>query len=315
MNPNMKQGARHPIKVVAARTGLSAHVIRAWEKRYGAVEPGRTESNRRFYADSDVQRLSLLRQATQLGRSIGHLAGMSTEELAALIDEDRAAGSALPLRARSSRLPPDADLHLRECLAAIHEFDASALESALLHASVALPVNELIGGLLIPTMIKVGESWQRGELRVAEEHMATAVVRTFIGNLIASFRPDANAPRLLVATPAGQRHEFGALAVAAMAAADGWRVTYLGPDLPATEIAHAAVQSSARAVALSVVYPTDDVHLAPQIEHLRRLLSPVTPILMGGMGAEAYRRNLGPSAVTFIPDLPGLRRELRQLAS
>ena len=69
------------IKVVARRTGLSAHVIRIWEKRYGAVEPERTDTNRRLYSDEQIERLSLLRDITQAGHSIGHVAKLPTEKL------------------------------------------------------------------------------------------------------------------------------------------------------------------------------------------------------------------------------------------
>ena len=81
----------HPIRVVARRTGLTPHVIRAWEKRYGAVTPHRTETNRRLYSQEDVERLTLLRRSTLLGRSIGQIAKMSTEELRRLVGEDETA--------------------------------------------------------------------------------------------------------------------------------------------------------------------------------------------------------------------------------
>ena len=81
----------HPIRVVAKRTGLSPHVIRAWEKRYEAVRPTRTPTGRRVYSNEDLERLMLLRQATLLGRSIGQIAKVPTEELRAIVEEDEAA--------------------------------------------------------------------------------------------------------------------------------------------------------------------------------------------------------------------------------
>jgi DNA-binding transcriptional MerR regulator len=81
--------AHQAIKVVARRTGLSAHVIRIWEKRYGAVEPERTGTNRRLYSDEQIERLSLLRDITQAGHSIGHVAKLPTEKLRQLAKESR----------------------------------------------------------------------------------------------------------------------------------------------------------------------------------------------------------------------------------
>jgi DNA-binding transcriptional MerR regulator len=79
---------RHPIQVVVRRTGLTADVLRAWEKRYGVIEPGRSEGGRRLYSDRDIERLRLLRRATGAGRRISQIAGLATEELAALVKED-----------------------------------------------------------------------------------------------------------------------------------------------------------------------------------------------------------------------------------
>src|SRR5215213_3572133 len=91
---------RHPIGVVARRTGLKPDLIRAWERRYGAVEPGRTETRRRFYSDADIERLLLLRRVVNTGRGISQVAGLPNEELEALV----AAEPAPPAAARPPAL-------------------------------------------------------------------------------------------------------------------------------------------------------------------------------------------------------------------
>src|SRR5919206_4189304 len=83
--------ARHPIGVVAERTGLSPDLLRVWERRYRAVEPSRSGDGQRAYSDADIERLRLLRLATTAGRSIGQVARLATEELARLVGEDEAA--------------------------------------------------------------------------------------------------------------------------------------------------------------------------------------------------------------------------------
>ena len=96
--------AHQSIKVVARRTGLSAHVIRIWEKRYGAMEPERTGTNRRLYSDEQIERLSLLREITQNGHSIGHVAKLPTDKLRELARESHA-GNGQPSRAVAARSP------------------------------------------------------------------------------------------------------------------------------------------------------------------------------------------------------------------
>ena len=92
--------SRYPIRVVIARTGLTADVLRAWERRYGAVRPQRSAGGQRLYSEEDVTRLTLLRRATLAGHSIAEVARLRTEALEALVDEPRA---------DASRAAPDMD--------------------------------------------------------------------------------------------------------------------------------------------------------------------------------------------------------------
>ena len=101
--------------------------------------------------------------------------------------------------------------------------------------------------------------------------------------------------------------------VAAVAAGEGWRATYLGPDLPPEEIAAAATEKGAQVVALSLLYPPDDPGLADDLRRLRRLLSPSTALLAGGRACPAYGAVLDEIGAIRVPDLPTLRRELDRL--
>jgi hypothetical protein len=100
------------------------------------------------------------------------------------------------------------------------------------------------------------------------------MVRSVLGALRVAQTPEPGAPELIVTTPSGQAHELGALMAASMASSQGWKVTYLGPNLPAEEIVAAAGRRGARAVALSVVFPADDARLYDELRRLRRLRRP-----------------------------------------
>jgi DNA-binding transcriptional MerR regulator len=170
---------RHTIGTVARRTGLKPDLIRAWERRYSAVEPGRTETRRRSYSDADIERLLLLRRVIGTGRGIGQVAHLPNEELRALLTEEPALPSPLP---PSSRMPPPAssdtaEPYLSLSLAAARRLDIRDLEQQLERASVALSRHHVLDKLLMPLMQKIGELWQHGELRPIHEHMATSVVR------------------------------------------------------------------------------------------------------------------------------------------
>lgn len=304
---------QHPIQVAARRSGLTPDVIRAWERRYRAVRPGRSDTNRRLYSDQDVERLLLLGQVTRAGRRIGDVAGLSLDSLRAMVADDREAktrlGASLPREGKGS----PAARHLEACLDAIQRLDAAALETALARASIDLPGPALLERLLLPLLHEVGQRWRDGSLRVAHEHMATAIVRSFLGTQESGAAGGESAPEIVVATPAGQRHELGGLVVSATAASEGWRVTYLGPDLPAEEIAATALQREARAVALSIVYPADDPLLARELKTLRTRLGEAIALIVGGAAASAYREHLRDIGARLLSDLSALREELQLL--
>lgn len=304
---------RHPIGVVARRTGLKQDLIRAWERRYGAVAPGRTDTRRRFYSDADVVRLQLLKRVVDTGRSIGQVANLSNEDLESLIaaEPEREAAS-LPEPASESG-GDAADLYLDLCLAAARRLDVAELELHLHRASVALSRTNLMERLLVPLLHRIGDLWHRGELRPSHEHVASAVVRSFLGGMYHACDTPATAPHLLSTTPPRQRHELGALMVAAVASGEGWQATYLGPDLPPEEIAAAARDKGARVVALSLIYPPDDPRLGDDLRRLRRLLPPSISLVVGGRASRAYARILDEIGAVQVHDLPSLRLELERL--
>jgi methanogenic corrinoid protein MtbC1 len=166
---------------------------------------------------------------------------------------------------------------------------------------------------MVPLIQEIGDRWQLGTLKVAHEHIATAVIRTFLGNFARSYALPSSAPGLIVTTPSGQLHELGAILVAAAANNQGWRVTYLGPSLPAEEIAGAVLQDAARAVALSIVYPEDDPHLQSELRKLRKLLPADTALLVGGRVAHCYHDCLREIGAIELPDIQDLHASLERL--
>ena len=309
----MDHDPRHPIRVVAHRTGLTSHVIRVWEKRYGAVSPTRTPTNRRLYSDTDIERLHLLHRATLTGHSIGQIARLPSERLRSLVDADEMIAPLLPKTASQRLADSSPQAILAACLEAVERLDGAMLEEILTRATVVHSQPVLIEQVIVPLMYRIGELWHAGTLRVAHEHLASAVVRTSLGSLSRGFGLTPSAPSLVVATPTGQLHELGALIVAATAASDGWRVTYLGPSLPAEEIAGAAHQKGARVVALSLIYPGDDPFLPGELVKLRRGVADGVVLLIGGQAAHAYRSVLEEIGAVLREDLADLRKHLELL--
>jgi methanogenic corrinoid protein MtbC1 len=280
---------KYPIKLVARRTGLSPHAIRIWEKRYNAVSPERTSTNRRLYSEADIERLLLLHKATLAGHMIGRIAKLPTENLRKLSKTDETA--APPLEKAATQINANtasAEAILTSCIQHVKQLDPDGLKRVLEEAEVALSKPALIEQVIVPLMHKIGELWRDGTLRVVHEHMATAVVRSFLGNIRLAFDIPPTAPCIVITTPIGQLHELGALMAAATASSEGWRVTYLGPNLPAEEIAAAAKQNHAKAVGLSIVYPGDDARMSEEMRKLRRGVANEVTIMVGGRAANSY---------------------------
>jgi len=157
---------RHPIGVVARRTGLDLHVLRAWERRYGAVVPWRSPTGRRLYADLDVERLRLMKRLAEAGRRISDVANRSLDELRSLASEDAAAG-VVPVGAKAPPPPGSAPRDgrpaheiLRSLIAAVEALDRSALDRLLAEAAAACSGPRLRQEILVPLLEGIGERWQ-----------------------------------------------------------------------------------------------------------------------------------------------------------
>ncbi|MEO7318622.1 MAG: MerR family transcriptional regulator [Chthoniobacteraceae bacterium] len=297
------------IQAVAERTGLSPHVIRAWERRYRAIEPERSAGKHRLYSESEIERLAILNRAVRSGHSIGKIAALPTEELRALISNQPAPARA----ARGSRHEDAAAPLTSDALAAVERFDGPALEVALRRALLALGHQGLLRLAIAPLAQEIGERWRAGGLSAAHEHFFTASVKVFLGDGTRQFSAPVNAPCIIVTTPSGQLHELGAIMAASTAANLGWRPIYLGPSLPAAEIAGAALRNEAAAVALSIVYPEDDPNLARELTDLARLLPAGTRILAGGRAAAGYFETLIRIGALYVDSIEDFSTQLDSL--
>lgn len=297
----------HPIQVVVRRSGVSADLLRAWEKRYQAVTPSRSDGGHRLYSDADIERLRLIKDAMAGGRRIGDVASLPTEEIARLVSEDAAQQQLVAPAATDNE---DAAQLLADAIAAVRRADQGTLRVILSRALFTRTPERFTTDIATPFMYELGELWHRGELTPAHEHAASEVMRRLMHDMLGMLPPPDGAPRLVVATLTGQRHEIGALFAATAAALDGWRVTYLGSDLPGPDIARVALDMGARAVALSIT--TANPALADELSLLRKRLGTAVPILVGGQQAEAVagavrQVDIVPDVDTFRTTLNGLR--------
>jgi len=304
-----ERGDAHPIAVVAERTGLTQDVLRVWERRYGAVKPGRGATGQRLYTDADVDRLRLLNAATRAGRGIGQIARLSVKVLARMVEEDAAARATL---ASSSADSLDAAELVDAGLVLTRSLDAAKLDDHLRRAAALMGVSAFLKGVAAPLLRRVGDEWHAGRLTPAQEHLASSVLHEIIVTTMRGFAQRNGAPRVLVATPAGERHAIGAALLGASAAIQGWNVIYLGADLPSEEIAAAAIAANADVVALSILYLDNRERVLGELRSLRGRLPATIGLLIGGSGAAPLKPELSKAGVRVGASVADLDDELRR---
>jgi DNA-binding transcriptional MerR regulator/methylmalonyl-CoA mutase cobalamin-binding subunit len=261
----------YSIKAVAQATGLTVETLRAWERRYAVVTPVRDTSGRRVYRPEDVLRLRRLREATERGHPISRLAPLSDERLAGLLDtppDQRAQGTAHALVDR--------------ILSAAQEFRPADCEQAITLAVATLPPPRLVSEVLQPLLREIGERWHRGELSIAHERLVSKIVARHVGLMLDAYDRAARREAVVFATLPGERHELGLLMSAMICASRGFKVHYLGADLPPTEIARFTREVGASVVAISVVMQEGLADVPLQLAQLAAGLPAGTAIWIGG---------------------------------
>ena len=292
------EAALYPIRAAARLTQLSIETLRAWEKRYKAVEPVRRKGIR-LYSDSDIERLSLLRRAIQHGHSIGQASRLSNKELLSLRDA-----------VTTSRVAEANDPPIERILAAIDEFHYAAADRELRRLASLMPPRDLIHKIALPLMRIVGERWHEQRMRVAQEHLISQLVSNLLGGIIRIYAPVHPPAVLMTTTLSDDLHEFGVLAAAILAAGAGLGVVHLGPNLPVDEIVYAAKRSRTDVVLLSVTNPQDRTLRQEQLRSIRGGV-PKEKELWVGVNPPNTRFDVG--EIRILGDFGELEREIQRI--
>jgi MerR family transcriptional regulator, light-induced transcriptional regulator len=263
----------YEIHEVAQLTGLAPARLRAWERRYEVVRPRRMANGYRAYTADQVALLRAFARLIEGGERIGDLATRPPEDVLARADfsapEDSPQGAFLE---------------------AIHELDRERLEALIAQQLALRGLRSFARDIAIPLAESLGDLWALGKVPIAAEHMASEVV---LHTLKAGLRvARGSGPLLVAACLAGERHEWGILATLAVVQEDGWRVHYLGADLPVEEILEACWKLSPNAVALSSSDPTLVRAALPALAAFPAKLPPKTLPVIGGRGVEPHTRLL-----------------------
>ncbi len=242
------------IGYIARLSNLSTHTIRAWERRYKAVSPVRSEGGTRRYSQADLLRLQLLKAAVEAGHRISDVVGLDNDGVSDLVREStvgRLSADQTGQNFSDVMIDPTA---VDTIVEAARNFDVADVERQLNVQYRLLGPSRfrrhLCGGLLK----EMGVLWEAGNLSIAAEHLISEAVKKVLMRIIDDHRPEPGAPKIIFTTPAEEYHELGLLIAAGVAAEAGAYVLNLGPRLPVEAVVEAAETSGAAVVALSACH-------------------------------------------------------------
>lgn len=235
-----------PIRELVKRTGVNASTLRAWESRHGLIEPTRTPSGHRLYSEKDVQRVRRLQELL--------LQGLSLKDAVEVFKAEPEAGDVAPevLQRGPEGISGDAwESYFNETLRALEDFSTERLDALYNEACAIYPIDILTRKLLIPVLKQLGARWQSRQSGIAEEHFFSAWLRNKLG---ARLHHTVGLPKgklLLLACLPHEHHEIGLLLFALGALHRGFRIIYLGTNLPIRQIVHVAKKAHAAGIVLA----------------------------------------------------------------
>jgi len=255
---------------LSRRAGVSGHVLRAWERRYGLLQPVRSEGGFRLYTEADERRIRRMRK---------HLArGLSAAEAAQATLQDDASGRESP-----PGLLPAAASEVAEMLRqALDAFDEPTVQAVLDRLLSDLSVTVVMREIVLPYLAELGGRCERGDASIAQEHFASNLIRGRLAGLARGWG-DGSGPRAILACPPGEQHDLALMIFGVALNRHGWRIDYLGVDTPIEELTRTA---AARLPDLVVLAATQPGTLEPLTAELATLAG-TAPLALAGAGAAA----------------------------
>ena len=222
---------------LSRRLGVSDHLLRAWESRYGLLQPVRSSGGFRLYSEADALRIR---------RMQAHLArGLSAAEAARAVLGEDVGGDRAP--STTSELYGA----LRQALDAFDEPAAQAvLDRLLSDYSLTTTLREIV----LRYLAELGERWEQGTASIAQEHFASNVLHGRLAGLARGWGT-GHGPLAILACPPGELHDLALMVFGIVLNRNGWRIDYLGMSTPVEELARTVDARHPDLVVLAATLP------------------------------------------------------------
>jgi DNA-binding transcriptional MerR regulator/methylmalonyl-CoA mutase cobalamin-binding subunit len=276
MTESMATEAEHGLsmRAITRLTGISEHLLRAWERRYGAISPSRSPGGTRYYSADDVVRLRLLKKAVESGQKISEIVTLDNFTLEKIADAPEGDSS-----------PPV----IQDLLDLINSGDGSAIGRELTSLAGIMGPLRWATDVVSPLCSAIGERWHAGELSIAKEHIATACIGRVTSALVEACkdRDNLDAEVMVFTTPPQEPHQLGIQIASLVAATYGFRIEMLGVQTPSKDLAEFAEDVGAVYVVVGMAYLAS----RPARNYVRRLrkeLPSKIEVLIAGRSVEEW---------------------------
>jgi len=305
------------IRVASQLSGVAAATIRAWEKRYQAVEPTRGENGHRLYSELDIEKLALLFKLTEIGQSIGKIASLSTDELKSIYETlfQGPYNQKEVVSVKSS----STDYHevLNNLFLALAAYKVDILSHEFEKARSELTPRELGLNILLPLFHEVGVRVENKLLTIAQERTISALANFHLGQVIGQSYRKMNLKNdlIILATPDGEQHEIGILAAALLCVHYGIKFIMMGSGVPSDSLMEACNALKAKYLILGVTRDElrKNYFFTSYLADLRSNLNPLTKVIVGGNLSSSTRQELNRQKISFFQSMQILDEYLSKL--
>ncbi|MCF8334091.1 MAG: MerR family transcriptional regulator [Bacteroidales bacterium] len=288
--------AGYTIKDLERLSGVKAHTIRIWEKRYGIITPNRTDTNIRRYDDEDLKSILNIAILRDNGYKISEIASFNNKELSEHV-------------LSFSTNPRHHSTQINNLILAMIELDDRKFDKIITNSTVRSGFEETILNVVYPFLEKIGILWQIGSVNAAQEHFVTNLLRqkllVALDGQMSGSHPEAK--RFMLFLPESEYHELGLLFFAYIVRKNGHKILYLGQSVPFEDVVEVAKMKEPDYIITSVTAALDQEALDQFISNLSSHFSKQT-IFFSGLKARDYNKKL-PDNFTVIKDVVDLKEK------
>lgn len=288
--------ALYTIKDLERLSGVKAHTIRIWEKRYGIITPNRTDTNIRRYDDEDLRSILNIAILRDNGYKISEIANLNNKELSEHV-------------LSFSTNPRHYSTQINNLILAMIELDDRKFDKIITNSTVRLGFEETVLHVVYPFLEKIGILWQIGSINAAQEHFVTNLMRqkllVALDGQMSGSHPESK--RFLLFLPETEYHELGLLFFAYVVRKNGHKIIYLGQSVPMEDVLEVSKLKAPDYIITSITAPLEEINLDEFIQKLSINFKDQT-IFIAGLQARNYNKTL-PDNVIKIKDVVELKEK------